>query len=289
MTRVLSFAERQNHTLLEVGGEACYLLKRYTRANDSFQKASRRVGTLTKTASAYSTDPDTGMLRYRIWQDGIEPVDEYPDIGVFTCTVAASASTDVWEPAVDKYSFIANRQEYAFDIFQDQVDSNMNAIPDAIYIVFNTAPFVASNVSIFNFGTISPLVDFRAMQPVRDNQTGFQNSLFGFDQWLDLNARIRRRRTPHRFLLAFPGTMYDFTLSEAGFIRESRREYWTTADPYSPVVVEHDVFIRESSGQRFQIVDYQPIYIEDRLVSQHFNATELDPRSTVYQIPYVTG
>src|SRR4030042_863271 len=94
-SNIISFSVQQNQNLLETGGEACFLFKRYARANETFQLSERRVSTITKSASAFTTDPDTGMLRYLLWQSGRDPVDEYPDIGVFTCTVSASASTDV--------------------------------------------------------------------------------------------------------------------------------------------------------------------------------------------------
>jgi len=287
-TRVLSFAERQNFSLLEQAGEACYLLKRLRRADASFQLSSRRVSTITETASSYSVDPDTGALRYLLWEEDRDPAGRFPDIGVFTCTIQSSGSTDAWEPAVDKYTFVSGRKEYAFDIFQDQVDSGGNDIKDAVYIVFNTPPFHASDIATFVYGLINPLTDFNNMQPYRDDQDPHRRSLFGFEQWYSANARVRRKKKPHRFLVAFPGTLTDIVLNEAGFIRQSKRDYWTTAPPYSPTIVEHDIIVRESTGQRFQVVDYTPIYIEDILVSQHFTLAELDPRSTVYDVEIVS-
>jgi hypothetical protein len=228
------------------------------------------------------------MLRYKLWGENTDQPEDYPDIGVFTTTVQASASTDPWEVAVDKYSFINGRQEYAFDIYQDQVDSNGNSIENSVYIVFNTPPFTAQSIASITYGTINPLVDVHGLQPLRDNQEDFQRSLFGFEQWLNNESFIRSKRTPHRFLLAFPGVMTDFSVTEAGFLRESRSDYWTTPPPYSPTVVEHDVIIRESNGQRYQVVNYTPIYLEDILVSQHFDMAELDPRSSIYNLEYAT-
>jgi len=288
---ILSFAVRQNRTLLELGGEACYLLKRKARVNDTFQKATRRVSTLTETASShsYSVDPDTGMLRYCLWASSVDTVDRYPDIGTATATIQASGGTSVWEGASDKYSFIADREEYAFDIYQDEIDQNGSPIEDAVYIVFNTPPFTADNTSYMSFGNINPLVNFTGMQPVRDNQDQFQRSLFGFEQWTDPLTNIRKQCAPNAFLLAFPGIKSDFTITEAGLLRETRGAFWTVPPPYSPAIVEHDIIIREHTGQRFQVVDYTPIYIENLLASQHFDMVELDPRSSIYNIDYDSG
>lgn len=290
-TKILSYAVRQNHTLLQLGGEACYLLKRMTRLTAPFQKSTRRVSTLTETASAnsYTIDPDTGKIRYCLWSESTDSVDTYPDIGTTTVTVQASGGTDVWEAAVDKYSFLASAQEYAFDIFQDEIDSDGNDIQDAVYVVFNTPPFTTSDIAYFTFGKVSPAVNFAAMQPVRDNQTGFQNSLYGYVQWKDPNTRIRRKCAPNAFLLAFPGILSDFTITDGGLLRETKGSFWTVPPPYSPSIVEHDVVIRESTSQRFQITNYTPIYIEDILVSQHFDMVELDPRSTIYNVEYEKG
>ena len=153
----------------------------------------------------------------------------------------------------------------------------------------NTPPFHATDTAICNFGIANPLTNFRGMQPIRDNQVVFENSLFGFEQWLKPTARIRTRVCPHRFLLAFPGVLDDITLTDAGLLRQSKSDYWTTPAPYSPVLVEHDMVMRESTGQRFQITGHTPIYIEDILVSQHADLAELDPRSSCYGIPIITS
>jgi hypothetical protein len=289
--RILSFAVKQNNTLLEIAGEACFLLKRQARLNTTFQLASREVSTLTETASShsYSIDPDTGMLRYCLWSASTDAVSTYPDIGVTTVTVQASGGTSVWEPAVDKYSFIADREEHAFDIYQDQLNSDGTAITDAVYVVFNTPPFTADNSVYFTFGNINPLTNFNAMQPMRDNQEGYQRSLFGFEQWLNPFPKIRKKFAPNSFLLAFPGIKSDFTITESGLLRETRGDFWTVPPPYSPAIVEHDVVVRELTSQRFQVVDFTPIYIENILVSQHFDMVELDPRSSIYNVEYDTG
>jgi len=289
--RAHSFAVRQNNTLLEIAGEACYLLKRQARLNAPFQVDDRKVSTLTETASSYSytIDPDTGMMRYLLWSADTDPVDTYPDIGTLTATVEASGGTAVWEAAIDKYTFIAERTEYAFDIYQDEIDSNGDDITDAVYVIFNTPPFTAANTVMFTFGNINPLVNFSSMQPVRDNQPGFQNSLFGFEQWTNPKAKIRTRHAPNAFLLAFPGVQSDFEITEGGLLRESRSDFWTSPPPYSPEVVEHDMIVRIATTQRFQVVNYTPIYIENFLMSQHFDMVELDPRSTLYNVPYDSG
>jgi len=289
--RILSFAVRQNHALLNLGGEACYLLKRNSRLNTTFQLKSREVSTLTETASShsYSIDPDTGMLRYCMWSASTDLVSTYPDIGTLTATVQASGGTTVWEAAVDKYSFIPDRDEYAFDVFQDQLDNDGNRLTDAVYMIFNTPPFTADNTVYYTFGNINPLTNFNAMQPMRDNQDGYQRSLFGFDQWLNPFPKIRKKAAPNAFLLAFPGIKSDFTITEGGLLRETRGDFWTNPPPYSPAIVEHDVVIRELTSQRYQVVDYTPIYIENILVSQTFDMVALDPKSSIFNIPYDTG
>lgn len=287
-SKILSYAVKANDTLLQYGGEAVVLLQRKVRANAPFTVAERRIHTITRNVSAFTTDPSTGDIRALLWQHG-DPVEEYPDIGVCTVTVQPSGAASVWEVAVDKYSFIENREEYAFDIYQDELDSNGNRIDDAVYIVFNTPPFSFSNYAVLNFGIINPLVNFAGMQTVRNNQTGYQDSLFGFEQWLDFNARIRKRRAPHTFLIAFPGVMNDFKLTDGGFLREQKGTFFTSPPPYSPKLYEHDVIIRLSTGVRYQIISLTPVFLEDILVAQHFDLAELDPRSTIYQIEYSLG
>ena len=188
-TRILSFAVRQLQGALNVMGEGCYLLKRMSRANaPTVQREGRRVSTLTKTASSYTIDPDTGMYRYKLWGRDSDSVDEYPDIYVSTITVQGSASTDIWEPAVDKYTFISGQNEIAWDIFQDQVLEDGTAVEDAVYVVFNTPPMMSYYQTTFTFGIINPLVKFEGLQPVRDTEDQFKTSLFGFEQWLNSSA-----------------------------------------------------------------------------------------------------
>lgn len=289
-TRILSFAVRQNYDLLQTAGEECYLLKRLARANATFQLESRKINTITQSVSggACTVDPETGFLRYLVWSDLNDPPEKYPDVGVFTATVTVTGATSVWEPAVDKYSFISDRNEYAFDIFRDNIDENGNEIPDAVYVVFNTPPFGVDASALLTYGYVNPMTNPYSMQPVRDNQEGFQRSLFGFEQWKKANAMIRHKIVPNAFLLAFPGVKADFTITEAGLLRETKADFWTTPSPYSPIIVEHDTVIRKATSQRFQVVDYTPIYIENILVSQHFNLVELDPRSSIYNVEYET-
>ena len=268
-------------------GESCFLIKTKQRANAVFQMDNRRIPTITKTASAFSIDPDTGYLRYKLWGRNTDSNLEYPDIGVFTCTVNTSGSTDVWEKAVDKYTFIADRDEYAFDIYQDFVDTNYNPIEDAVYVVFNTPPFKLGNLAIFTFGTINPLVKFEGMQPIRDDEPGFMLNNFAYEQWLKPTSRIRRKVRPNRFLVAFPDKITDWKMDPSGFIRESKSAYWTTPEPYSPLLQEWDIVVRESTNQRFQIISVTGIYIENIMCSQNIDLSELDPRSSLYSIPLI--
>lgn len=289
--KMLSYAVRQNFTLLETGGEACYLLQRKAASSAPFQRGTRRVDTISKAIpSGFGADPDMGALRYLLWQEGRDEADVYPDVRSLVCTVTVPASgTAVWEATVDKYSFIDGEAEYTVDIFQDELDSDGNPISDAVYLVFNTPPFTSGSSVDVSYGTINPLVNFAGMQPVRDNQEGFQQSLFGFDQWRSAQSKIRKRVKKNAFLLAFPGVLSDFRITDAGLLRETRAAFWTTPPPYSPKVEEHDVIIRASTSQRFQVVNYTPIYIEDILVSQEFDMVELDPRSTIYNIDIEDG
>lgn len=288
-TRLLSYAVRQNHTLLETGGEACYLLKRLRRANEIQAFASRRADWLTKEATSYTLDPDTGYLRYKLWGADTDSVETYPDIGTLTTTVSASGggATEVWEDAVDKHSFISGRNEYAFDVYQDDLDSDGNSIIDAVYVVFNTPPFTTGKHVSFQYGPINPLNNQYRMQPIRDNQPVYQASLFSFEQWEDANARIRKQPTPNQFLVAFPGILTNFEVVAGGFLQTSVNNYWTSPPPYSPDLVEHDVVIRLSTSQRYQITNATPIYVENILVSQQFEMGLLDPKSSIYNVAVV--
>lgn len=287
VTNILSFAVRQNWEALNLMGESCFLIKTKQRANAVFQMDNRRVSTITKVASSYSIDPDTGYLRYKLWGRDTDPNTEYPDIGVFTCTVNTSGATEVWEEAVDKYTFISGRNEYAFDIYQDFVDTNLNAIEDAVYVVFNTGPFTSTNTAIFTFGTTNPLIKFEGMQPIRDDEPGFYLNNFAYEQWLKSDARIRRKVKPNRFLLAFPDKMSDFSFTDQGLVQQIKSSWWTTPEPYSPIIQEFDIIVRESTGQRYQVVSRTPIYIEDILVSQNMDLAFIDERSSLYRIPII--
>lgn len=284
VTHALSYVVRQNYELLSSGGEACFLLKRLRQATDTFQAGNLRVDFIDKTLNTFSTDSETGMYRAKLWGASTDPVSTYPDITGLVCTVKAGATSEVWEAAVDKYSFIANRKEFTFDIYQNQLDLSGNPIEDSVYIVFNTPPFDSADIVYLKFGNINPSVHFEAMQPAIDNQDGFQNSLFAFDQWIKEDAKVRGLLAPNRFLLAFPGVQNDITITPGGLLRQSTSDYWTTPPPYSPVIKEHDVVIRASTGQRFNVINQTPIMIEDKLVSQHFDMSELDPKSSIYNV-----
>ena len=286
-TNILSYAVRQTNMLLEIAGEQVYLLKRKVRADAPFTVAERRVDTLAKTIRATDVDLNTGCYKYKLWDSVTDSHTVYPDTGVFTATLPISGST-VWEQAIDKYSFIDGRMEYAFDIYQDSLDSDGNPIADAMYMVFNTPPYVRNAKADLVYGTISHLVDMTGMQPIRENELGFAHSLFGFEQWLNPKAKVRGRYKPNAFLIAFPGVLADFKVDEAGLIRESRGSYFSSPPPYGPKLYEHDIIIRPSTGVRYQIISLTPIYIEDILVSQQFQMEELDPRSSTYNVPIVT-
>lgn len=287
VTNILSFAVRQNFEALNLMGESCFLIKTKQRANAVFSMDNRRIPTITKVASSFSVDPDTGYLRYKLWGRDTDPNTEYPDIGVFTCTVNSSGSTTVWEKAVDKYTFITDRNEYAFDIYQDSVDTNLNDIEDAVYVVFNTPPFTLGNLAIFTFGTINPLVKFEGMQPIRDNEPNFMLNNFAYEQWLKPTSRIRRKVRPNRFLVAFPDKNFDFSFNDQGFVQQSKDSYWTTPEPYSPELQEWDIIVREATSQRFQITSVNPIYIENIKCSQNLELSLIDERSSLYSIPLI--
>jgi len=288
---ILSYAVNQNWELLNVSGEACILLKRMRAASENFQLDGRKVDYLEKTLVSTSIDPDTGMYRVPLWTESTDRPEDYPDIRTLTCTVQSSGSSSVWEPAVDKYSFISGRDEYAFDIYNNALDTNGADIEDAVYVVFNTPPFTHGYTARFIYGSINPYTSFEYMQPTRDNHPDFQLSLFSFQQWIKPTARVRRKIAPHQFLVAFPGTLTDISMTTGGFLRQSQTDYWTVpagANDLSPTIVEHDIVVRVSTGQRFQVTKYTPIYVEDVLVSQHFEMTELAPESSIYNVPVAT-
>lgn len=283
-THILSYAVRQNYELLNTGGESCFLFQRLRRATDTFQAGTRRVDFIDKIADTFDTDPETGMYRFKLWGALTDEVDVYPDIMDLVCTVKAGVVSEVWEATVDKYSFVAGRKEFTFDIFQNQLDTNGNPIEDSVYMIFNTPPFDIADIAYLKYGNINPSIHFEAMQPAIDNQTGFQNSLFAFNQWIKEGSRIRGLLAPNRFLLAFPGVLSDFTITAGGMLRQSASDFWTTPPDYSPKIEEHDVVVRESTGQRFHVTNLTPIMIENILVSQHLDMVEIDPKSSLYNL-----
>jgi len=136
-TRILSYAINQLQSALNLMGEPVYLLKRMSRANaPTVQKDNRRVSTISQTVSSYSTDVDTGYLRALIWNENIDDPKTYPDQGVFSATVTASGGTDVWDKAVDKYSFISGYNEYAFDEYRNERYDDGTDRPHEVYVVF---------------------------------------------------------------------------------------------------------------------------------------------------------
>ena len=56
-TRILSYAVKQNWDLLEMGGEICYVMKRFVRSNAPFTVTSRRVDTVSKSINSLQADP----------------------------------------------------------------------------------------------------------------------------------------------------------------------------------------------------------------------------------------
>lgn len=285
VTRILSFAVKQNFSMLEHGGEVCYLLQRKHRLNAPTNvKDDRIVPTLTHTASSYVVDSDTGLYKTLLWEEG-DSVDEYPDTGVITCTVTpASGGTVVYQKTPDKYTFINGRAEFACEIIQNELDISGNPVDDAVYAVFNSPPFSLGDTAVFTFGKTNPQINPNSMQPYVDNQPGYELSGFGFEQWTNSSARVRRKVVPNGFLVAFPGVMQDVLMTDQGLLQESTTSYWTTPPPYSPRVAEHDIVVRPSTGQRYQVTNLTPIFLENKLVSQHFDLAEVDPRSSIYDI-----
>ena len=152
-TRILSYAVNQLQSALNLMGEPVYLLKRMSRADaPTVQKENRRVSTITQTVSSYSTDPETGLLRALVWNENTDNPKTYPDQGIFTATVTASATTEVWEKAVDKYTFISGYNEYAFDEYRNERYDDGTDRPHEVYVVFNTPPMTTGNSTILTYG-----------------------------------------------------------------------------------------------------------------------------------------
>jgi len=271
-------------------GEPVYLLKRMSRADaPTVQKENRRVSTITQTVSSYSTDPETGLLRALVWNENTDNPKTYPDQGIFTATVTASATTEVWEKAVDKYTFISGYNEYAFDEYRNERYDDGTDRPHEVYVVFNTPPMTTGNSTILTYGIANPQTKFESMQLVRDNELpDFARSLFGFQQYLNSTIRIRGRVTPNSFLICWPAVDSDISITDSGLLQDSRIAFWSNPEPYSPTLSEHDIIVRLSTGQRYQIVNFRKIFLEDIYVQQQFDLVELDPRSSCYQLPIVT-
>jgi len=287
-TRILSYAINQLQSALNLMGEPVYLLKRMSRANaPTVQKDNRRVSTISQTVSSYSTDVDTGYLRALIWNENINNPTEYPDQGVFTATVTASGGTDVWEKSVDKYSFIGT-MEYAFDEYRNERYDDGTDRPHEVYVVFNTPPMTISNSTILTYGIANPQTKFESMQILKDNELpDFGRSLFGYQQWYSSTSRVRGTVQPNAFLLCWPALDSDITITDGGLLQDSRIAHWTNPEPYAPTLSEHDIIVRISTGQRYQIVNFRKIFIEAIYVQQQFDLVELDPRSSCYQIPVI--
>ncbi len=67
-------------------------------------------------------------------------------------------------------------------------------------------------------------------------------------------------------------------------MRDSSSTYWTAPPPYGPEIMEHDVIVRESTNQRFQVINVTKIFIEDIYCGQNLSFAEMDPRSSVYSV-----
>lgn len=288
-TGILSFQVQQLQELLNLFGEGVYLLKRMARANaPAVQKDNRRVSTITQTISSFSTDSDTGYVRGLVWDETVNDPSEYPDQGVFTCTVATSGGTSVYDLAVDKYTFVSGREEFAFDEYRDERDTNGNLLDHQVYVVFNTPPFNLGDSAVCTYGIVNPRTKFTSMQMLNDDQDDFQRSLFGFDQWLKSTARIRGLVRPNQFLMAWPALDSDITITDAGLLQDSRISHWTSPPPYAPQLSEFDLIVRPSTGERYQVVNFRKIYVEDMYVQQQFDLNVISPRSSLYSLPIVT-
>lgn len=288
-TKILSHSVRLIQSALELMGEECYLLKMMNRADaPEVQRKNRRVPTLTKTLSSFEADPDTGNLRGLVWDETVDPSEEYPDQGVFTVTVSTSGGTTVYDQAPDKYMLISGYEQFAFDEYRDEINDVGNPLPHQVYVVFNTPPFHITNSVLCTFGYANPLTNFSGMQPIRDNQEDFHKSLFGYEQWLNPAARVRRRIVPNAFLLCFPSINYDITFTDSGLLQDSRIRHFANCPPYAPEIAETDIVVRKTTGQRYQVVNLTKVYIENILVQQAFDMVEIDPRSETYNITVQT-
>jgi len=270
----------QNHNLLELGGEPCYLLQR------------KKVGETVTGAKTYPFEFDADNMRYyaQVWA----PADgdgNFPDPRNFELQVDLGSGSETWTQRFDDDNLVLAEKEYYLIVSKDAMDEEGVASPDGVWVYLNTPPFTGgSGVRVsWTFTTICKCWDLHSYQPTLGNCPTCRSAEYGWDQYLNPNFTYRNRKYPHGFLLAFPNLTVDMHLFDRSFVQEASFSHWTSPPPLSPEVFEHDVIVVPGRGNMImEIVDITYGRIDGLPVFQGFNVVEVEAGSPTYDITLVT-
>jgi hypothetical protein len=275
----IPLAIRQNHLLLQIAGEPCYLIRRILA---SARELTEGVVTV------FDHDDILDLVYFTLWDELSD--NPFPD----DRTLAIKVDGEEWTRVFDKNSFDAiGEKEYAIEKFMNAVDQEGNPIEDKFIVWLNLLPYSYPGRVDYSYKMIAKTVDTREMQPSRDDcpdpndTTGMSTgkSLYGFDQYKKSNAMWRGKKLPNTFPLAFPDVMRQrIELSDPGFVRVSEMKHWTSPPPLCPIINEQDIIVRRSNKRRYEVTNQSHILIGGKLVQQQFDMTEVDSASSVNNI-----
>ena len=189
---------------------------------------------------------------------------------------------------------IGNLEVYVDDILMRRVLDVKDIIDDNEYsIKINYA-----NIEIyFNEGFNPTLYSFKYkyttldsgmnLERMKEGETSY-NSMFGWEQYLDYNDSLFKRR--HQILVRTPLTTTNLVLNEEGKVELEENQCWMIWEPY---VRDWDILIipeeESPTGRelRFVIENKQDSKIQGELVSQRFKIKLLEESDDRYKISYI--
>ncbi len=270
--RVPQIIVRENYRLLEGMGEPVYLLQKGHEATVARDK------TVTFTGDRMILDPSNGYYYYILWQAG-NPVSSYPNVNRCTVTLGGNTLTNI--AMVD---FITDNTSFAPVVIKNNTDQGINL---QVRLYFNSPLAVAANSFNVAYETISP--DYDALYRQVD---GFQNSEgnpFGWQQVKWRGCYYKDKFFDKAFLLAMPNLMRDLNMKPVGWeITSMYTDNWTSPPPLCPLLYEHDIVVR-LNGLRYEVRNMTPDTVENILVQQEFDLSEIEPSRAEYGVPVETA